>query len=305
MLYKNLSFKKDSNKKRINCFDFLTIGGDISNNRLIKRSFYNVPFKFKGHSLLQKSIQLIIISLMGWVLFIRGFFVTKRSYYTIVSTVPLITLSIILLSKFYTTINVDYLNLYILTSYGINLLSYDTLGSRFSHYILNSSDSILSLTTLTSLQQNPNIIKRFVVTKILNGLFIGKGVMTAGGRAVLAGAVVTGGTLMYNSYADRQAMNIRAQAEREATDRRANADREATDRRANADREATDRRANADREAADMRAETDRQAEDKREAKSRAYQNYQDARTDYRSSPFYKQKGEKPVWDDNSWQKWS
>ena len=63
--------------------------------------------------------------------------------------------------------------------------------------------------------------------------------------------------------------------------------------------------AHLDRVATDARAAADRSHSDLQKQKERAYQNYQDSYKQYVQTPFYKQKGKKPVWDEASWDDWS
>jgi len=192
---------------------------------LPQRSLLNILFR--------KFLKLAFI----WVLFIRSFFLTPRSFYISLILITFISSSIAPLSHFFPTLN-QFTAVYFQVYIGIQLLVYDDLASRISSHLLTDPDPILCLTSLTTLSNSTNLIKRKVSVKAIGSLFIGKTPMTATGRAALVGAAFTGGTWLYNERLNRRAMDQRAQADRTATDIRTKADRDAANKRAQADRDA-------------------------------------------------------------------
>ena len=95
--------------------------------------------------------------------------------------------------------------------FGLNLISYDNLGSIFSEYLFNNSQSSFSLGFsyfLTSAQTHKySIIRRFAHTASVTSLILGKTPMTATGRAYLfvglVGGTMTTSVFVYNQHLQR------------------------------------------------------------------------------------------------------
>lgn len=234
---------------------------------------------FKRHPFFRNIIRILFIC----ILYMRSFFLKDRTSYFLALFVPVITLVFICLTNKYPGTFTAFSATYFFVWLGIQLMLYDNIGSKISFHCLSEADPILSITALIIFSKKKNKLVRHVSIAALKSIIIGKTPMTATGRASLVAGFFTGGAWLYNSYLDRQAM----------------------DQRANVDRKSMDNRAEKDRQAMNQRAEADRQAASTLEAKKRAYINYQNARSEYFSQPFYKQKGEKPQWDDSKWEDWS
>lgn len=176
-----------------------------------------LPMSIPQRTIINRLCRKLLKYFFIWVLFVRSFFRTEMSYHISVFSMPIINCLFIYLSNLYPGQITGFTATWFFTFIGIQLLTYDELGSRISYHIFNSYDPILSVTYLILLQKKPIFMRYGSTSNFLFNTFIGKTSMTATGRAALIGAAFTGGTWLYNEHLNRRAMDQRAQADRAAT----------------------------------------------------------------------------------------
>lgn len=258
MLYLNVKHQANLlvsvNSFRYNCH--LTIGGFYFSNPLFRGFLLTVsycslkeqlPMRIPQHSLIISICRRFLQYFFIWVLFVRSFFMTDMSYKICVALIPMINCLFIYLSNLYPGQVSGFTATWFFIFIGIQLLTYDEMGSRISHHILNSSDPILSVTSLIILKNKPIFTRYGSTSTFFFNAFIGKTAMSATGRATLIGGAFTGGAWLYNEHLNRRAMDQRAQMDRDAANQRAQDDRDAVNQRAQMDRDAVNQRVRDDR----------------------------------------------------------
>ena len=200
------------NTRSYGTLDHTTDLNDSKNNQLIMLKQYSFL-----HKILRKFLKVIFL----WILFVRSFFVKRDlTKMVVLYFIPATTLVFIKLSNEYPSLFSQFTAVYFYTYVGIQLITYDELGSRISHHILYGMDPIITVNELIKLANHENFLFNFAGTSGITGIFIGKTSMTATGRATLLAALFTGGTWLYNSQMDRNAADARSRADRDAADYR-------------------------------------------------------------------------------------
>jgi hypothetical protein len=90
---------------------------------------------------------------------------------------------------------------------GLNLVSWDNIGSMFSDILINHPDTVFSTTYLTLTKKglnHPSIIVRYTFSRAAAGVIFGKTPMTSTGRATIGVAVISGVGYMYNEHLNRK-----------------------------------------------------------------------------------------------------
>src|ERR1700754_3521220 len=108
----------------------------------------------KFYFICQKFLQLLFF----WVLYFRSFFIKDRTLIFIKYVVPSITLIFISLQKLYPLTISEFSACYFFVSLGIQLISYDLLGSKIASSILDDTNPVLSLTMLMAFTRSKNPI---------------------------------------------------------------------------------------------------------------------------------------------------
>jgi hypothetical protein len=165
---------------------------------------------------------------MFFIFLIRQYFIKERPY--IIYMIGLIFMINLLYPNVF--FPVFHITQYIMFNLilGLNLVSWDNMGSIFSDILINHPDTVFSTTYLTLTKKglnHPSIIVRYTFSRAAAGVIFGKTPMTSTGRATIGVAVISGVGYMYNEHLNRKSTEkiefAKIDAQRDAT----NAQREA------------------------------------------------------------------------------
>lgn len=228
-------------------------------------------------------------------LFIRSFFVTEKSQIFWIKTIlPLTSAFFLVLNSYFPTLFNFFTLSYCYLACGANLMAYDYLCVMIAQNTLGNTETpLLCYATIVSLKKSPNILKRYIGTKVAFGLIIGKTPMTSTGRATIVVGVCSGASWLMNEHFNRKAL-----------DRRAEQDRITQNQRAEQDRAAENQRAEQDRAAENQRAIDARVFQIQQDEKLRAYENYKYARDSYHNKYRALRKGSEPKWSETNYKEW-
>lgn len=146
--YVNFHYEKSFNNRYHNIPRFRSIY-DNSNN-FQKRNYHTNRsiMKVSDHSLINKLYRNILKYLFIWILFIRSFFITEKSYRICIFLMPIMNLIFVILSNLYPMVITQFTCMYFFMYFGTQVIVYDFLGSKITDHILSNTDPILLFTTL-------------------------------------------------------------------------------------------------------------------------------------------------------------